>query len=147
MIRGGHIDATVLGAMEVDGEGSLANWAIPGKKITGMGGAMDLVNGPKQVIVMSYHFNKTGDSKLVKNCTLPLTGKSVVDYVVTDIGVFKPQIDKNKFKILKLSSGFSKSTLIRKFLNKKRPRKSALFFGILPINETSRFVTIIIADK
>lgn len=109
MIRGGHIDATVLGAMEVDGEGSLANWAIPGKKITGMGGAMDLVNGPKQVIVMSYHFNKTGDSKLVKNCTLPLTGKSVVDYVVTDIGVFKPQIDNKKFKILKLSSGFSKS--------------------------------------
>ena len=95
--------------MEVDGEGSLANWAIPGREITGMGGAMDLVNGFKQVIVMSYHFNKTGDSKLVKNCTLPLTGKSVVDYVVTDIGVFKPQIDNKKFKILKLSSGFSKS--------------------------------------
>lgn len=111
MIRGGHIDATVLGAMEVDGEGSLANWAIPGKKITGMGGAMDLVNGPKQVIVMSYHHNKNGESKLVKQCKLPLTGKNVVDFVVTDIGVFQPSLDSNKFKVLKLSPGFSNEDL------------------------------------
>lgn len=101
MIRGGHIDFSVLGGMEVDYEGSLANWMIPGKKVTGMGGAMDLVNGSKTVIVMMTHFNKDGEPKLKKLCELPLTGKAVVDLVVTDKGVFKPS--GSKFEVIKLA--------------------------------------------
>jgi 3-oxoacid CoA-transferase subunit B len=109
MIRGGHIDYCVLGGMEVDTECSLANWMIPGKKVTGMGGAMDLVNGSKCVIIMMGHFNKKGESKLKKICDLPLTGLNVVDLVVTDHGVFKP--NGNKFEIIKLASGVSKEDL------------------------------------
>lgn len=109
MIRGGHVDFCVLGGMEVDTEGSLANWMIPGKKITGMGGAMDLVNGAKTVIVMMTHFNKNGDAKLLEKCQLPLTGKSVVDYVVTDLGVFAPT--GQKFKIIKMAAGLKESDL------------------------------------
>ncbi|MBC7430363.1 MAG: 3-oxoacid CoA-transferase subunit B [Bacteriovorax sp.] len=105
MIRGGHIDYCVLGGMEVDIERGLANWMIPGKKITGMGGAMDLVNGSKQVIIMMNHFSKDGTAKLLKKCILPLTGKEVVDIVVTEMGVFKPT--GTSFKILKLSPGVS----------------------------------------
>ena len=104
MIRGGHIDAAILGAMEVDTQGNLANWSIPGKKITGMGGAMDLVNGPKLVIAMTYHFNKNNQSKLVNKCRLPLTGKSVVHLTVTDYGVFEICNQKGKFKVLKVAS-------------------------------------------
>lgn len=111
MIRAGHVDATVLGAMEIDVEGNLANWAIPGKKITGMGGAMDLVNGPKIVIVMSYHYNKDGESKLVKKCLLPLTGKNVVNYVVTEVGIFVPNKENEKFEILKLADKINEETL------------------------------------
>jgi 3-oxoacid CoA-transferase subunit B len=103
MIRGGHVDFSILGGMEVDCDGSLANWMIPGKKITGMGGAMDLVNGSKQVIVMMSHFTKQGDSKIVKTCQLPLTGFNVVDLVVTDYGVFR--FAKNHYKMLKCAAG------------------------------------------
>lgn len=109
MIRGGHIDFSILGGMEVDMEGSLANWMIPGKKITGMGGAMDLVNGSKNVIVMMTHLNKDGESKLKKICELPLTGKSVVNLVVTDYGIFKPT--GSKFEIVKLANGIKETEL------------------------------------
>jgi len=109
MIRGGHIDYCVLGGMEVDCEQSLANWATPGKKITGMGGAMDLVNGAKQVIIMMTHFSKDGESKLVKKCTLPLTGYKVVDLVVTEMGLFRP--NGKAFEIIDLAEGVTKEQL------------------------------------
>jgi 3-oxoacid CoA-transferase subunit B len=109
MIRGGHIDYCVLGGMEVDSDRNLANWMVPGKKITGMGGAMDLVNGSKQVIIMMNHFAKDGTSKLVKKCSLPLTGFDVVDIIVTELGIFKPE--NRKFKIIKLAPNISENDL------------------------------------
>lgn len=109
MIRGGHIDYCVLGGMEVDSKRNLANWMIPGKKVTGMGGAMDLVNGSKVVIIMMNHFSKEGQAKLLKSCTLPLTGKAVVDIVVTEMGIFKP--NGKSFEIIKLANNVDKSAL------------------------------------
>lgn len=109
MIRGGHIDNSVLGGMEVDVAGNLANWMIPGKKVTGMGGAMDLVHGAKRVIVMMTHFSKSGQCKLMRRCELPLTGEKVVHLVVSELGMFEP--DGQCFRMIKLAPGVSPADL------------------------------------
>ncbi|WP_435368084.1 3-oxoacid CoA-transferase subunit B [Solibacillus isronensis] len=105
MIRGGHIDLAILGGMEVSEEGDLANWMIPGKVVKGMGGAMDLVVGAKKVIVIMEHTNKYGESKVKRECSLPLTGKSVVHRLITDMAVFDFQ--DGKMQLVELQDGMT----------------------------------------
>lgn len=109
MIRGGKIAAAILGAMEVDEKGDLANWMIPGKLVKGMGGAMDLVAGVGRVIVVMDHTNKHGDSKVLKECTLPLTGKGVVDLIITNLGVL--EVVDGGLKIVELADGVTEDEM------------------------------------
>ena len=111
MIRGGKIAMAILGAMEVSEKGDLANWMIPGKLVKGMGGAMDLVAGVGRVVVVMDHTNKHGDSKVLKTCTLPLTGKSVVDRIITNLGVL--DVVDGGLKIIETADGVTEQDIIK----------------------------------
>jgi len=112
IIRGGHVDATVLGALEVDQEGNLASWMVPGKKVTGMGGAMDLVTGAKKVIISMEHLNKKGEPKILRKCRLPLTAKGEVDLIVTEMAVMAVKPGSG-LEVLEIAPGITRDDLIR----------------------------------
>ncbi len=120
MIRGGHIDLAILGAMEVSQEGDLANWMIPGKLVKGMGGAMDLVAGVKRRIVVMEHANKRGDAKIIPQCTLPLTGKRSVDMLITDLCVMTMDPKRQRFVLCEIAPGVT--------IDDVRARTTAEFF-------------------
>ena len=112
MIRGGHINLSILGAMEVSETGDLANWMIPGRLVKGMGGAMDLVAGVQRIVIIMDHANKAGESKLLKKCSLPLTGQGVVDRIITNLGVF--DVVKGGLKVVELAPEVSIDEVLQK---------------------------------
>lgn len=111
MIRGGHVDLAILGAMQVSSDGDIANWAVPGGKLTGIGGAMDLAASVKDILVLMQHCTKEGQSKLMRACTYPLTAKKVVRRIITELGIFEPRVSRGGFALIELASGVSEESV------------------------------------